>query len=63
MNDINVFKTPTSIARLYFTSRRLPDFIIEFAGYKPDRSDDAYPCWFHRFMTRLLLGWSWERIQ
>jgi hypothetical protein len=19
------------------------------------------PCWFHRFMLRVLLGWKWER--
>jgi hypothetical protein len=19
------------------------------------------PCWFHRFMLRMLLGWKWER--
>jgi hypothetical protein len=19
------------------------------------------PCWFHRFMLKVLLGWSWEK--
>lgn len=28
--------------------------MTKFAHYK------RRPCWFHRFMTRLLLGWKWE---
>ena len=20
------------------------------------------PCWFHRFMTKLLLGWEWKDL-
>lgn len=23
-------------------------------------SMEKVPCWFHRFMTKLLLGWTWK---
>ena len=25
--------------------------------------ETSWPCWFHRFMHRLLLGWVWEDLR